>query len=119
MAARKRIVRREWSKADLRELKTMARARTPAKSIGRRLKRTEGAVRQKAFSFGTSLATRQAPRVVAEHRHRRRSGWRAPCRPPSRRKPKRDGDSHNRPSRFRCLADVNFGIEIRGEPRAW
>ena len=62
MAARKRTVRREWSKADLRELKTMARARTPAKSIGRRLKRTEGAVRQKAFSLGTSLSTRKRKR---------------------------------------------------------
>ena len=62
MAARKRIIRREWSKADLRELKTMARARTPAKSIGRRLKRTEGAVRQKAFSLGASLSTRKRKR---------------------------------------------------------
>jgi len=59
MAARKRTVRREWSKVDLRELKTMARARTPAKSICRRLKRTEGAIRQKAFSLGTSLSTRK------------------------------------------------------------
>jgi hypothetical protein len=58
MAARKRIVRREWSKTDVRELKTMARGRTHAKAIARRLRRTEGAVRQKAFSLGTSLSTR-------------------------------------------------------------
>jgi len=62
MAAIKRTARREWSKADLRELKTMARARAPAKSIGRRLKRTEGAVRQKAFSLGASLSTRKRKR---------------------------------------------------------
>jgi hypothetical protein len=62
MAARKRIVRREWSKTDVRELKTMARERTSAKSIGRKLRRTEGAVRQKAFSLGTSLSTRARKR---------------------------------------------------------
>ena len=63
MAARKRIVRREWSKRDIRD--SMARDKTPAKSIDRRLKRTEGAVRQKAFSLGTSLSTRKRPGVVA------------------------------------------------------
>jgi hypothetical protein len=47
--------RREWSSGDERELKALARQKTPARIIGRRLKRTEGAVRQKAFSLGLSL----------------------------------------------------------------
>jgi hypothetical protein len=62
MAAKRRVVRREWSSRDLRELKTLARQRTPARMIGRRLKRSEGAVRQKAFAMGLSLRTRQASR---------------------------------------------------------
>jgi hypothetical protein len=39
----------------VRELKALARQKTPARLIGRRLKRTEGAVRQKAFAMGISL----------------------------------------------------------------
>jgi hypothetical protein len=55
MAARTRTTLREWSKQDVRELKTLART-TPARVIARKLKRTEGAVRQKAFSLGTSFS---------------------------------------------------------------
>ena len=58
MAARKRATRREWTKQDVRELKALARQKVPARTISRKLKRTEGAVRQKAFSLGTSLNTR-------------------------------------------------------------
>ena len=50
--------RREWTKTDIRELKTLARAKTPAGKIARSLKRTEGATRQKAFALGVSLDTR-------------------------------------------------------------
>jgi NADH:ubiquinone oxidoreductase subunit len=50
--------RREWTKTDIRELKTLARAKTPAGKIARALKRTEGATRQKAFSLGVSLDSR-------------------------------------------------------------
>jgi len=57
MAARKRRTRREWSKQDVRELKALARQMKPARVIGRKLKRSEGAVRQKAYSMGTSLRT--------------------------------------------------------------
>lgn len=62
MAAKRRVARREWSSGDLRELKILARQRTPAKVIGRRLKRSEGAVRQKAFALGLSLRVRRASR---------------------------------------------------------
>jgi hypothetical protein len=50
--------RREWTKIDVRELKTLARQRTPARKIARTLKRSEGATRQKAFSLGVSLDSR-------------------------------------------------------------
>lgn len=58
MAAKKGATRREWTKADLRELKSLARDKTPARRIGRKLRRTEGAVRQKAYAAGISLSLR-------------------------------------------------------------
>jgi hypothetical protein len=56
--AKKPAKRREWSKQDVRELKTLARAKTPARVIGRKLGRTEGAVRQKAYAEGVSFNSR-------------------------------------------------------------
>ena len=56
--AKKGSKRREWTKIDIRELKTLARGKTPAGKIARALKRTEGATRQKAFSLGVSLNSR-------------------------------------------------------------
>ena len=47
--------RRSWTAADVRELKSAARKKTPAGRIAKTLKRTEGATRQKAFSLGVSL----------------------------------------------------------------
>ncbi len=54
MAKRKKK-RRSWSSGEVRELKTMARKKTPASQIAKKLRRTEGATRQKAFSIGLSL----------------------------------------------------------------
>jgi hypothetical protein len=56
--AKKPAKRREWSKTDVKELKTLARAKTPARVIGRKLGRTEGAVRQKAYAEGVSFNSR-------------------------------------------------------------
>ena len=56
--ARKNSKRREWTKTDVRELKSLARGKTPTRKIARSLKRTEGATRQKAFSLGVSLGSR-------------------------------------------------------------
>jgi hypothetical protein len=50
--------RRAWTAVQVRELKTMARKKTPAGKIAKSLKRTEGATRQKAFSLGLSLDSR-------------------------------------------------------------
>ena len=56
--ARKPAKRREWTKQEVRDLKTLAKQKTPAPKIARALKRTEGATRQKAFSLGVSLNSR-------------------------------------------------------------
>jgi hypothetical protein len=58
MAAKRRATRREWTAKDLRELKSLARQKTPARRIGRKLRRSEGAVRQKAYAVGLSLRVR-------------------------------------------------------------
>jgi hypothetical protein len=51
--------RRAWTSEDVRALKKLAGKRTRAAKIARTLKRTEGATRQKAFSLGLSLETRE------------------------------------------------------------
>jgi hypothetical protein len=50
--------RRAWTAAEVRELKAMARKKTTAGKIAQKLRRTEGATRQKAFSIGLSLDSR-------------------------------------------------------------
>ena len=62
MAVAKKAKRREWTKKDVQELKTMARQKTPARMIGRKLGRTEGAVRQKAYAEGVSFNSRRTKR---------------------------------------------------------
>lgn len=47
-----------WSPSDIRSMRAMARRKTPAPKIARRLRRTEGATRQKAFAIGLSLESR-------------------------------------------------------------
>jgi hypothetical protein len=48
----KRRAVRAWSKEDLMSLKSFAKARMSAPQIAKKLKRTPGAVSQKAFSLG-------------------------------------------------------------------
>ncbi len=50
--------RRAWTAAEVRELRAMAKKKTTASQIAKKLKRTEGATRQKAFSIGLSLDSR-------------------------------------------------------------
>jgi hypothetical protein len=56
MAAAKKAKRREWTKEDVRMLKTLAREKRSTTVIARKLKRTLGATRQQAFKLGVSLA---------------------------------------------------------------
>ena len=55
----KRRTRREWTKEDLREIKGHSRARTPVAKMSRLMKRTVGALRQKALHLGLSLGHRR------------------------------------------------------------
>jgi hypothetical protein len=58
MAAKKTASgRREWSKTDIQTLKRMIREKAAARAIGRELKRTEGAIRQKAHSMSLAFKT--------------------------------------------------------------
>ena len=50
--------RRAWTSGEVRDLKAMARKKTTAGKIAKKLRRTEGATRQKAFSIGLSLDSR-------------------------------------------------------------
>ena len=56
--AKKASKRREWTAQDVKELKAMAKSKTPAPKIAKALKRSAGATRQKAFSLGVSLDSR-------------------------------------------------------------
>ncbi len=50
--------KRAWTTEQVRDLKSLARKKTPAKKNAKSLNRTEGATRQKAFSVGLSLDSR-------------------------------------------------------------
>jgi len=49
----------EWTKAHERELKDHSRKKTPVKAVAKAMKRTEGALRQKAYAMGVSLGHRR------------------------------------------------------------
>jgi hypothetical protein len=59
-AKKKRAARRPWSKQDERELRSHSKNKSPIKSVVRSMKRTAGALRQKAFSLGLSLGHRRS-----------------------------------------------------------
>jgi len=56
--AKKKKVRRAWSKKDVRSLKTMAKAKAGVTKIAKALKRSPGATRVMAAKRGVSLSTR-------------------------------------------------------------
>jgi hypothetical protein len=55
----KRRTRREWTKEDIRDIKGHSRARTPVAKMSKLMKRTVGALRQKALHLGLSLGHRR------------------------------------------------------------
>ena len=59
IARRKRVVRRDWTRADVKELRQHSRDKTPVKTISRALKRTPGSLRQKARALGIPLGHRR------------------------------------------------------------
>ena len=54
----KKSKRRAWTAEQVRTLRSLAKKKTRAASIAKKLKRTEGATRQKAFSLNLSLNSR-------------------------------------------------------------
>jgi hypothetical protein len=58
MKKKKKLVRRSWTKDDLRTLKSMARDKQGFKKIAKALKRTTRAVENKSYLLGVSLDTR-------------------------------------------------------------
>jgi hypothetical protein len=58
VAKKKKVVRRAWSKEDVRALKTMAKAKAGVTKIAKALKRTKAATMVKASMLGVSLDRR-------------------------------------------------------------
>jgi hypothetical protein len=58
MAKKKKLVRRAWTKDDLRLLKSMARDKQGVTRIAKALKRSPGATSVMAAKRGVSLSTR-------------------------------------------------------------
>ena len=53
------VVRREYSRVDVKELRAHSKARTPVAKIAKLTKRTEGSLRQKARKLGIRLGHRR------------------------------------------------------------
>jgi hypothetical protein len=56
-----KTVRRQkaWTNADVKKLRTHSKVRTPVVKIAKEMKRTEGALRQKALDLGIGLGHRR------------------------------------------------------------
>jgi hypothetical protein len=59
IARRKRVVRREWTRGEVKELRQYSRDKTRVKTISRALKRTPASLRQKALALGIPLGHRR------------------------------------------------------------
>jgi hypothetical protein len=59
IARTKRVVRRDWTRADVKELRQHSKDKTRIRTISRALKRTPGALRQKARALGIPLGHRR------------------------------------------------------------
>jgi hypothetical protein len=55
----RKVKRREWTGADVRDLKSFAKKKMPVKKIAKSLKRTLAATKNKASSLGVSLYSRR------------------------------------------------------------
>ncbi|UPJ53339.1 hypothetical protein IVB30_19705 [Bradyrhizobium sp. 200] len=58
MAKKKKSVRREWTKDDVKTLKSLAKQKAGVAKIAKTLKRTPAATAAKAHTLGVSLDTR-------------------------------------------------------------
>jgi hypothetical protein len=69
--------RRSWLAAEIKAMRSSAKNLVPAKKIARLLKRTEGAIRQKALALGLSLNALRRGKSKKKKAGRRRGGRRA------------------------------------------
>jgi hypothetical protein len=58
-AKRKIVVRREYTNADVKELRTQTKAKTPVVKIAKLTRRSVGSLRQKALKLGIRLGHRR------------------------------------------------------------
>jgi hypothetical protein len=58
-AKAKKIVRREYTKSDVKELRAHSKARTPVAKIAKLTKRSVSSLRSKATNLGISLGHRR------------------------------------------------------------
>jgi hypothetical protein len=58
-AKKKTIARREYSKADVKELRAHSKSKTPVVKIAKLTKRSVGSLRQKAIRLGIRLGRRR------------------------------------------------------------
>ena len=75
MATKKK--RRAWLAVEVKALRTSAKNIVPAGKIARLLKRTEGAIRQKALALGLSLNSQRRGKGKKKAGARRRTARRA------------------------------------------
>ena len=75
MATKKK--RRAWLAVEVKALRTSAKNIVPAGKIARLLKRTEGAIRQKALALGLSLNSQRRGKGKKKAGARRRTSRRA------------------------------------------
>jgi hypothetical protein len=64
MAKTKRRVVRAWSKEDVKTLRTLAKARLSGPQVAKKLRRTRGAVAQKAMALGVRFRSINRKRRV-------------------------------------------------------
>ena len=57
--AKKIVVRREYTEADVKELRAHSKAKTPVVKIAKLTKRSVGSLRQKALKLGIRLGHRR------------------------------------------------------------
>ena len=57
--AKKIVMRRKYTNADVKELRAHSKAKTPVAKIAKLTKRTEGSLRQKAIKLGIRLGHRR------------------------------------------------------------
>ena len=57
--AKRTVVRREYTKADVKELRVHSRAKTPVVKVAKLTRRSVGSLRQKALKLGIRLGHRR------------------------------------------------------------